>query len=921
MPKLSNSSRQLPHDRELQLIPDTKVVPPRGARQLLPRQALMTRLLETRRQRCVVLQGPAGSGKTSTLLAWRRELAAINFDVAWLSLNTEDNDAVRFSYCLLASLAELDAAMVREASLLLVREGDALALEHWVITLIQGIAQRPRELVLMLDDLHHLDNPEVLQILRWMLDYAPPHLHLVFCSRTAMPAALPLARLRPLKQLSEFDLRDLRFTAEESERFLRGQLGDIDQHDAEALHTLTDGWVVGLQLFAIDLKAKHNRSFNPVQVRDASTFARYFEQEVLVRLAPDNLLLLTRISICNRFCASLCARLLDKPRAIAGMINQLTRLDSDNLFITQVKSHDQETWYRLHPLLREVLRARLDLQPEEERLRLHASARDWFFERGHIGEAVHHAIGAGDVEAAVDIVEACANDLLARGNLSQLPGLLRKLPHEQIRERFSLQLAMAQLQLYAHDIEEARRILQYLQDNRQRLTPVQQDTLLILQGAFAMQRDDTEAGFQLMPQLQAISSELDDAATSGRATILAWLYVAQGRYERARETLEGSDRVGTSPRSTLLGRSIYGVSLALEGRVSEAEHVFRDVLVEAEQHGSATATAAVTATGLLGSWLYEVNNLEETCTLLEPRIDVLQRVALPGIVMLTLLVQAKTYWQSGRLLDARACLDRLEEHGHRYGLDRLIAASLSTRLRWHLQKNQTTRAEALLVQLNALAVKHTAVNRGTPRQINLYVAQARIDMHLSCNEYAQAIDILQSLISSGRDERDGRNGVQLRVLLAVAECERGNALEARSQLLDALRLGHRLGLLRSLLDTSPRLVQMLRDLLDEADLDPILGFYTQRLLTAAEQPVTTPHYKGGEKRIEVLSEREVDVLRLMAQAMTNKKIARVLNVSPETVKWHLKNVFGKLGVTSRDEAIACWREMHLDPSVEKPTNS
>lgn len=181
---------------------------------------------------------------------------------------------------------------------------------------------------------------------------------------------------------------------------------------------------------------------------------------------------------------------------------------------------------------------------------------------------MHHTINADDVEA-------CASDLIARSNLSQLPELLRKLPHERLRERFGLQLILAQLQLNANDFDEARSILQYLQDHRQRLSQVQQDTLLIQHDAGAMQLDDSEAAFLLMPQLQAISSELDDTAACGRAS------------------------------------------------------------VEAEQHDRAAPNTAVIATGLLANALYEVNYLQETCLLLKPRIEVLESTALPGIVLLT----------------------------------------------------------------------------------------------------------------------------------------------------------------------------------------------------------------------------------------------------------------------------------------------
>jgi len=309
----------------------------------MPREALLARLQDARRQRCVVVQGPAGSGKTSTLVAWRQALLALDYDVAWLSLAREDDELTRFFDCLLASLAEVDPALVRETRLLMGRDSNASAVEHWIITLVQEMAQRPRELVLMLDDVHHLDDPRIFEALQWLLEYAPPNLHLVLGTRHPLPMPLALPRLRAQGLLSEFDLRDLRFSPEESERFLREQLGSIEPRDARTLHQLTDGWVAGLQLFAVDLKAKQGSGFAPVEMRDAQAFAHYFEREVLVRLAPDDLDLLTRMAACNRFCASLCATLQGQPQAVAQMTTRLAHLDAQNLFISQVTSHDRET--------------------------------------------------------------------------------------------------------------------------------------------------------------------------------------------------------------------------------------------------------------------------------------------------------------------------------------------------------------------------------------------------------------------------------------------------------------------------------------------------------------------------------------------------------------------------------------------------
>ncbi|RWA49074.1 hypothetical protein AU476_31165 [Cupriavidus sp. UYMSc13B] len=193
---------------------------------------------------------------------------------------------------------------------------DEAAIELWVITLVQALARRRRELVLMIDDLHHITDTRILQALQWLLDYAPPQLHLALSSRSAL--VLSQERLRLQGTLAEFDMRDLRFTPQESERFLREQLGAVDSGVAATLHALTDGWVAGLQLLAIDLRARQGAPRLPMQVRDARAFASYFRARSAGADAPADLDALMRVAVCQRLCAPLCAAILGDPRGRAA---------------------------------------------------------------------------------------------------------------------------------------------------------------------------------------------------------------------------------------------------------------------------------------------------------------------------------------------------------------------------------------------------------------------------------------------------------------------------------------------------------------------------------------------------------------------------------------------------------------------------
>jgi LuxR family maltose regulon positive regulatory protein len=912
-------------------IVSSKLIAPRSAGRLISRERLQDQMLKARRQRCIVLKGPAGCGKTSTLIAWRQALLPLGFDMAWLTLSADDNELTRFIDYLLASLGQIDPALVREAIQLEGRGIDSEAVERTIITLVRSIASGGRELVLVLDDLHHLTDVGIHQALQWLIDYAPANLHLALVSRSAVP--LSLARLRSQDLVLELNLRDLRFTPAESEQFLKAQLGEISARDAKQMHELTDGWVAGLQLLAVSHKKNRSATSPSVQgqLRDGEAFARFFEDEVLSRLSPTDLDLMLLMAVCNRFCASLCAALSGAPQAVDQATALLARLERDNLFLIPVDSAGRETWYRLHPLLRETLLTYFDSRSTTEQQAVHVRAWNWFREHGHLDEAVHHAVMGGDPSAAADLVEENAEALYAHGDLRMLIELVRLLPLEQVRSRIKLRILKTRMQLYARDFVACTDSLEQLFRDVPDSEVHDRFMISLLRASLALQRDDTDAAMTVLPQLLNPPPGSNNIAIGSCANILSWLYMHRGEYEKARQVqldrpmlmINGQPLLGTTAGS-LQGRCMIGLSLALEGQMTQAERVYRDVLHEAGQCGKAGADATYLSAALLGEVLYETNDVDAAFKMLSGWIDILERISIPDSVLRVLQVLWNVQWLAGNHQEAMALVERLDEYAIKLGLERLQAYCLTWQVRWLLILGEPAQAQAKLARLEAIDARHPDAGHTALKEIHILTENARARWQLAQGDLDGASVRIERLIETCERHRRQLGTVRLLVLSAVIESQRGNHELARSKIIEALRRGQRFGLLRSLIDAHQDGLKLITTIANGETLDPLLAFYVERLQAAEvtapavskARPAKATASKLQAAGIEPLSEREIEVVRLLAQALPNKKIARALGLSPETVKWHLSHIYSKLGVSSRDEAVARVRDLESQSDTD-----
>ncbi|SAK78175.1 ATP-dependent transcription regulator LuxR [Caballeronia fortuita] len=903
---------------------------PRVSTRIVGRERLIGQLVESRRKRCIVMQGPAGYGKTTALIAWREALYPLAFQVAWLTLSEEIDDLARFLDALAASLAQVDPAIAGDAALLGGRGMDDEAIERTIIALVRGIASRQGDLVLVLDDLHRLTDPRCHQSLQWLLDYAPSNLHVALASRGAIP--LSVGRIRDEGLLLELDMRDLRFSVAESHAFLKSQLREISPRDARRMHEMTDGWIAGLQLLVVSAKRgnvapKHlvpDGAFTSAPLLGIHSFAEYFSREVLSRLAANECELLVRMAVCERLCAPLCVALIGAEDRPADVLRLLARLESDNLFLAPAGHDAHHAWYRLNPLFRETLLERFRARSEAQRRQVHRDAWQWFRAHDHVDEAVRHAVLAGECAAAANLVAHVAHGLQARGELRRIVALMRLLPPAEIQARVGLRLWMIHLHLYNREFDACACALERLRADLAPDDTLSHYRLMLLQGALAVQRDDLDAACALLPRLHALPDDAPGVTIGARNNLLSWIHTLRGEYEDARRSqaerapllADGTPLTGT-PAGVLSGRALVGFGHLLEGDLLRTERVCRDVLHEAEPRRGAAAEASALATALLGEVLYESGDADQARRLLEERLDVIERVSFPDAVTSVLTVLSASHWLAGHRLDAIACLDRLEDYAARHELRRALAYCGGQRVRRDLQSGQFDAAHAGLARLDELIAR--AGSRAHEADLRFVAQLAHIDWRLAHEDFDAAAHALTPLIALCRERGWQRRAVSLDVRKAVTAHYRGDAANARKLMLEAVRHGHRLRLVRTLLDAHPAALELTSRVCEENQQDGVLQFYADRLrdahACATAKRATTPGTAGARsvdsKASDILSVRESKVLSLLAQALPNKKIARTMGISPETVKWHLKNIYGKLGVSSRDEAVARSRDLAL----------
>ena len=836
------------------------------------------------------------------LVQRRKQLLLRGAIVGWYSVGGDDD--AKFATYLVSALRQAGLTLGTEGLQAYVRS-DGRALDALVGSIVDALEESERETHLFLDDFHRSGDSRSLRLIDACLEHAPAGFHVAVGARVR-----PELRFGPLLaagQLIEIAFSDLRFDEDEARQFLLAQGVDVPAARVAELLRSTDGWAVGLQLLAFSLReereaADPTRSPPSFHGRSKAALYEYLETETIRHLAPGELRFLTQISICGRFNRDLCEWLTSEPASEA----YLRRFRTRNLFLIPLDTPETEPWFRFHHLFSAFLLDLLQERDPDAIPVLHRRASEWFAARGLFDEAMPHALAIEDPVHAVKILE----QMIAVSPSPRLPDVLKwceALPREATRRNAAICIARAESEVSFRRFDAFERTMQdaaQLDD----VPPEDVFRLRLLQAYALLAQDRTQEGLAevepLLPRLPMGNPWLDIFV----ADVGGYLLIGAHRFQQALELVRSCSKpTPAGGAEFLLGpyiASVEGFCHMVQGDVREARRSLSAVLEQVRSDERYPIEALCVAAAMLAEAHYHANELDGARELLARYFDMTSTTGLADNLIAAHRVRARIERLDGNPLAAARTLAQLDELGLRQRLDRVVAWSLYDRIVVALEDAEFLRAHELLARLDRLVSRHPSGSApGITDEIPLAGLLAHAEIAWRTGTDATCVAQIRQAASAALAIGRRLPAVRLGFMAAAALLRDGRRGDALSAARPELAIARELGMVRVLIDLGPSIeplaAALAKDTAVSAQDQAFLKTCTSGLLDEA-----TPSSTRLTSATDLLSGREGEILGLLGTGLSVKGIAKSLCVSPYTVKWHLKNVYVKLGAVSREDALA-----------------
>lgn len=901
----------------------TKLFVPGRRANLVPRPQLVERLNSGLEKKLTLISAPAGFGKTTLLSEWVPKSPR---SVTWLSLDEGDNDPAQFWTYFIASLQGLHPDLGVSA-LALIQSPQAPPIKSILTELINDLITFSGHFASVLDDYHFIDAQSIHEALIFLIDHLPANMNLVITTRE--DPDLPLARLRARDQITEIRTIDLRFTQEETEALLRGRMGlELSRQDVVALEDRTEGWVVGLQLAGLSMQRQADmKSF----IADFSGSHRhildYLTDEVLQQQPETIRSFLLQTAILDRLCGQLCDALTNR----IGSDKLLAQLEAANLFL--IPLDEERRWYRYHHLFSDLLRSQLNRSQPELVPKLHRRASRWYEDNGLIRAAVEHALKASDLTRAARLIEQHALPRLYQGQVSVVLGWCNRLPEEILESAPMLCICKAWALVLTQGGARRGEVEPVLQAADNALGWVQAGEALrdqvaghaasiraFIQRIPALRSKKPEWLIALCQEAQRLLPVEEKAIRSTTALNIGYGYLALADLEAASLAFNQTLDDGLSGGNFYA--AIYGpinlvIIAILQGHLREAMQLCETNIDRFNQVQAGQYFPPIGALYILkGGILLEYDFLAEAEQALKEGLDLVRWTG-------ESVAPKKGYSALGRLCAVRgdrpATLETLKTLEETWPEGVLYAQALRHRLiirHWsddpEVQKDASTWLAQSGINFDELAViEGIDPVSSTSFEINLNAAHVLARLAKKKPE-GYPLKGVHDYLKRQQDFAASRGFSSWVVETAIARTllyqAEGNKDEALKTLEGAIIAAAPTGFFRIFLDEGESLHALLRELKPKlADESSIV--YTSRLMAAMSSDPTKPKTREGYP--EMLSERELEVLHYLAKGLTYEETGKQLFLSLNTIQYHIKNIYGKLQVNKRMQAIEKAREMNL----------